>query len=92
MDVHPARLVTVLAQANDDEAAGTGLFGGADILVLLVLALGGALLVGNVLAVLRPPPQRRDGDLDHAPLARTVTMGAVGLVAVVWAAGTLWLG
>lgn len=84
--------MTVLAQANDDEVAGTGLFGGGDILVLLVLALGGALLVGNVLAVLRPPPQRRDGDLDQAPLARTVTMGAVGLVAVVWAAGTLLLG
>lgn len=84
--------MTVLAQADGDEAAGTGLFGGGDILVLLVLALGGALLVGNVLAVVRPPPQPRDGDLDRAPLARTVTMGAVGLVAVVWAAGTLLLG
>lgn len=87
-----ARFLSVLAQAAGDETTGTGLFGGGDILVLLVLALGGALLVGNVLAVLRPPAQRRDGDLDQAPVARTVAMGAIGLVAVVWAAGTLLLG
>ena len=31
------------------------LLGGPDLLVLLVLALGGALVVGNVLALVRPP-------------------------------------
>lgn len=86
-----ARIATALAQADGEDTTGTGLFGGGDILVLLVLALGAALLVGNVLAVVRPPAQRRDGDLARAPVARTVAMGMVGLVAVAWAAGTLLL-
>lgn len=65
------------------------LLGGNDLLVYLVLALGGALLVGNVLALARPPERPQDGELDKAPVARSVTMAAVGAVATMWAIATL---
>ena len=65
------------------------MFLGEDLLPYLVLALGGALVVGNGLALLRPPPQPKEGELTRAPLARTVTMMAIGFVATVWALATL---
>ena len=40
-----------------DPVRSTGVFLGEDLLAWLILALGGALAVGNLLAVLRPPPQ-----------------------------------
>lgn len=65
-------------------------FLGQDLLAWLVLALGGALAVGNFGALVRPPESKRgDTDLDHAPLARTLIMGGVGLVAALWALATL---
>ena len=69
-------------------AEGT-VFLGENLLPLLVLALGGALLVGNVLAVVRPPEQTREGELERAPIARSIGMAAVGLVAAVWALASL---
>lgn len=65
------------------------LFGGSDLLGYLVLALGGALLVGNVLALVRPPDEAREGDLERAPVARSVVMAAVGGLAALWAIATL---
>jgi len=66
------------------------MFLGEDLLAWLVLALGGALFIGNLLAVVRPPDRRTaQGDLDRAPLARSLFMAAVGLVAAVWALGSL---
>lgn len=62
---------------------------GADLLPLLVLALGAALVGGNVLALLRPPRARAEGDLERPPLARTALMIVVGLIAAVWALATL---
>lgn len=62
---------------------------GDDLLPLLVLALGGALVVGNGMAMLRPPPKAKDGELERAPLARTLTMLVIGLVAAVWALASL---
>ena len=71
-------------------ASATGdLFGGADLLPLLVLALGGALAVGNGLALLRPPAQTKQGDLARAPTGRSVLMLLVGLVAAIWAIASL---
>ena len=58
---------------------------GDDLLVLLTLALGGALLVGNVLALVRPRDETREGELERPPLARSLAMAAIGLVATVWA-------
>jgi hypothetical protein len=68
---------------------GDTLFLGADLLPLLVLALGGALLVGNVMALVRPPVAPKEGDLRRAPVGRSVIMAFVGFIAAVWALATL---
>ena len=65
---------------------------GENLLPYLVLALGGALLVGNVLALVRPPPEAAPGDLRRAPVGRSVAMALVGLVAAVWALASLVTG
>ena len=71
-------------------AADSGAFLGDDLLPYLVLAFGGALLVGNVAAIVRPPSgERKDGELERAPVARSVVMAVVGLVAAVWALASL---
>jgi hypothetical protein len=62
---------------------------GDDLLAWLTLAVGAALLVGNVLAIMRPPQTAKDGELTRAPLARSVVMAAVGLIATVWALASL---
>jgi hypothetical protein len=64
-------------------------FLGEDLLPLLVLALGGALAVGNLLALVRAPRQARPGELTRAPLGRSLVMLGVGLVAAVWAVASL---
>ena len=64
-------------------------FLGEDLLAWLLLALGGALAVGNALALVRPPRQAREGELARAPVARSVVMAVVGLVAAIWALATL---
>jgi hypothetical protein len=68
------------------------LFGGSDLLRYLVLALGGALVVGNVLALARPPERPKEGELDKAPMARSVVMVLLGAVAALWAVATLLSG
>lgn len=68
------------------------MFLGEDLLPLLVLALGGAMVVGNGLALVRPPERRQEGDLDRAPTARSVTMVLIGLVATIWAVASLTSG
>jgi hypothetical protein len=65
-------------------------FLGDNLIVWLLLALGGALLVGNVLALVRPPVEPRDeNDLASAPRGRSIVMAAIGLVVVVAALGGL---
>jgi hypothetical protein len=69
---------------------GETLLLGDDLIVWLLLALGGALFVGNVLALARPPAQRREaGDLDRAPRARSIVMAAIGLIVAIAALGAL---
>jgi hypothetical protein len=65
------------------------LFGGANLLPLLVLALGGALAVGNCLALLRPPTHGKEGQLARAPVSRSILMMIIGLIAAVWAIASL---
>jgi hypothetical protein len=60
-----------------------------DDLVLLVLALGAALVIGNVLALIRPSAAPKEGDLARAPVARSVVMIGIGLIAAIWALATL---
>ena len=73
------------------------MFLGKDLLAYLVLALGAAMCVGNVLAMVRPPsvtkkPKQSNDDLDRAPVARSVTMAIVGGVAAAWALVSLLSG
>lgn len=60
-----------------------------DLLPLLVLALGGSMVVGPFLALVRPRAEVRQGELERPPLTRSLTFMAIGLVAVVWAVATL---
>ena len=60
------------------------MFLGEDILVWLVLAFGGAMCVGNVLAIVKPPQKVAEGSLPHAPRSRSLAMAAVGFVAALW--------
>jgi hypothetical protein len=64
-------------------------FLGQDLLAWLVLALGGAMAVGNVLALVRPPPRAKEGDLPRAPVGRSVVMLVIGVVAAIWALASL---
>jgi hypothetical protein len=65
------------------------MFLGEDLLPYLTLAIGGALVVGTGMALVRPPPKPQDGSLDRAPLARSVLQILIGLIASVWAIATL---
>ena len=63
---------------------------GQNILAWLVLAMGASMAVGNLAALLRPRPQRRDPtDLDRAPLGRSIVYIVLGTVAAVWAVASL---
>lgn len=68
------------------------MFLGEDLLAWMVLALGAALAIGSLAALVRPPENRRDGDLAAAPLGRSVVMIVVGAVAAVWALASLIAG
>jgi len=62
---------------------------GDDLLPFLVLALGAALVFGNGLALVRPPKQAKEGELERAPAGRSAVMIAIGFVAAVWALASL---
>ncbi len=62
---------------------------GDDLLPLLVLALGAAMVLGNLLAIIRPPAQPKDGELAEAPRGRSVAMASVGFIAAIWALASL---
>ena len=62
---------------------------GDDLIVWLVLAMGLALFVGNVLALMRPPPRPKPGELARAPKGRSLLMALVGFLAAVWSLGSL---
>ncbi len=65
------------------------MFLGDQLLTYLLLALGGALFLGNGLALVRPPRQAKEGELARAPVGRSLVMMAAGFVAAVWAAASL---
>lgn len=73
------------------------MFLGEDLLQYLLLALGGALFVGNVAALVRPPQRPQSGPdaearLERAPVLRSVVYGTLGLAVAIWAAATLIAG
>ena len=66
------------------------LFLGENLLPLLVLAFGGALVVGNGLALIRPPKHKESEEsLDRAPVLRTLAFVAIGVVMTAWALASL---
>ena len=65
---------------------------GDNLLAYVFLALGGALAVGNGLALVRPPARPADGELRRAPLGRTMFMIVLGAVIAVWALASLLRG
>lgn len=74
--------------AQDDGA----LFLGEDFFPWMVLALGAAMVIGNVLALVRPPAGvADDGERDRPgpPLGRTVVFIVGGLVAAAWGIASL---
>jgi hypothetical protein len=73
-------------------AADSSLFLGPDLLTWIVLAIGGALAVGNALALVRPPRDSRPGELARAPIGRSVVMLVIGLIAALWALASLLSG
>ena len=65
-------------------------FLGDDLIVWLVLAVGGAMAAGNLMAMIRPPETRRETtDLDQAPRGRSIVFVIVGTVAAIWAVASL---
>jgi len=68
------------------------MFLGEDLLAYLVLALGGAMAIGSLMALVRPPESPKEGELARAPLARSVVMIALGTLAAVWALASLIAG
>ncbi len=66
------------------------MFLGEDLLVWLVLAIGGAMAVGNLMAIIRPPVEKiEESDLAKAPLVRSIVFIVVGIVASIWAIASL---
>lgn len=68
------------------------MFLGEDLLAYLVLAIGGAMTVGSLLAILRPPEEVREGDLEAAPVGRSIVFAVVGAIGAIWALGSLIAG
>lgn len=82
--------------AQDDPSSTLLL--GDDFFPWMILAFGSAMVVGNVVALARPPKSpvddaERPGSPPDAaprpPLARSLVMIAVGLAATVWSLATL---
>lgn len=66
------------------------MFLGENLLAYLILALGGALAVGNIMALVKPPQTaKEEGDLAQAPVARSVVMAVIGAAAALWALASL---
>lgn len=65
------------------------MFLGENLLAWLVLAIGGALAVGTILALVRPPKEHESGDLTRPPLARSLVMIALGSIAAIWGVASL---
>ena len=66
------------------------MFLGDNLIQYLLLALGGALFAGNLMAIIRPPERQRDeGNLERAPLTRSIVYAALGLIAAIWALASL---
>ena len=81
---------TSAAVRHNAGVIGESLLLGDDLIVWLLLALGGALCVGNVMALARPPAApRQEGDLEAAPRVRSAAMAVLGFVVAIAALAAL---
>ncbi len=69
--------------AQDDQQ----LFLGEDFLPWMVLALGAALVVGPVFALVRPPKDREPESAP--PVGRSIAMIVIGAIAAIWGLASL---
>ena len=67
----------------------TPVFLGEDLLAYLVLALGAAMAIGSIVALVRPPEAPKEGELTRAPVSRSIVMIVVGTIAALWALASL---
>ena len=65
------------------------MFLGENLLSWLLLALGAAMAVGNGMALVRPPRQLDDDDLDRPPVWGSLLYIVLGTVAALWAVASL---
>ena len=65
------------------------MFLGENLLPLLTLAIGGALAVGTIAAMVKPRAEVREGELERPPLGRSIIQIAIGLIVSVWAIASL---
>lgn len=77
------------ARSYAEQMEGSGVLGGADFLAWMVLALGGAMAAGSIMALVRPPEKPKEGDLTSAPVGRSIAFAVLGSVAALWAVATL---
>ena len=61
------------------------MFLGENLIVYLVLAFGGALAVGNFLALISTKEAPKDRDFERPPLFRSIVMILIGVIAAIWA-------
>jgi hypothetical protein len=68
---------------------------GDNLLPLLVLAFGGAMAIGTIMALVRPPdtasPATRSKDAPRVSLLRSIVFIAIGTIAAFWALASLLL-
>lgn len=81
--MHIAEVVLAASGSSGDQGEWAP-FLGDGFFAWMVLAFGAAMVVGNVLALVRPS---KEGE--QAPLGRAVAMIAVGAVAAVWGIASL---
>ncbi len=70
---------------GQDSGQESWAFLGEDSMAWIVFALGAAMVVGNVLAILKPPAEQET----KAPLGRTIVMISIGALAALWAVASL---
>lgn len=76
-----------VAQSTDVET-----FLGDDLLAWLALAIGAALALGTLLALVRPPATTDGDPAPQPPLVRSAIMIAIGAIAAAWGLATLLAG
>ena len=78
-----------MLQASSGNLSDLSEFLGEDILIWLMLAVGGALTIGTATALIKPKAEIGDDELERPPLGRSLVQIAIGLIVVIWAAVSL---